>query len=329
MSEAGGGRFCAWRGWGHALGRLSVPNSELERRFGLEAGWVERRTGFAARRYAAADQATSDLAVEAGRMALARGGVSAEELGLVLLATSTPDHLLPGAAPAVAARLGSVAPAMDLMAACSGFVYGLMVADAWVKGTGQAVLLIGANVLSRRVNPLDLQTACLFGDAAGAVVLAPSGTAGILATAGRSAGEHAAELMIAAGGSRQPWGPEVSEGDRYMRMPSGGRVFKLAVESMEADCVQVLASAGLTVAEIDWMVPHQASFRIVRELGERLGVAESRRAWWLGELGNSSAATVPVAMSLGREAGLLESGQRLLLSAAGAGFCSAAAVVQV
>jgi 3-oxoacyl-[acyl-carrier-protein] synthase-3 len=218
---------------------------------------------------------------------------------------------------------------MDLMAACTGFVYGLMVADAWVRGTGQTVLLIGANVLSRRVNPSDLQTACLFGDAAGAVVLAPAAEAGIVATVGQSAGEHAGELILPAGGSRRPWGPELAEAERYMSMRSGSRVFKLAVESMLEDCQQVLAKAGLSPTDIDWLVPHQASFRIVRELGERLGVAESRRAWWLGELGNSSAATIAVALSLGRERGLIVPGQRLLLTAAGAGFCSAAALLQV
>lgn len=329
MVEEGGGRGSAWRGWGHSLGRVALQNAELERRFCLEQGWVERRTGFSARRYAAADQATSDLAVEAGRMALERSGVAAGELGLVLLATSTPDHLLPGSAPTVAARLGCRAPAMDLMAACTGFVYGLMVADAWVRGTGQTVLLIGANVLSRRVNPSDLQTACLFGDAAGAVVLAPAAEAGIVATVGQSAGEHAGELILPAGGSRRPWGPELAEAERYMSMRSGSRVFKLAVESMLEDCQQVLAKAGLSSTDIDWLVPHQASFRIVRELGERLGVAESRRAWWLGELGNSSAATIAVALSLGRERGLIVPGQRLLLAAAGAGFCSAAALLQV
>ncbi len=318
-----------WLGWGHAVGHDTLSNEELEQRFGLTPGWIEQRTGFRSRRYASLQQATSDLAIEAARQALAGSGVSIGDISLVLLATSTPDHLLPGTAPMLAARLGSSAPAFDLMAACSGFVYGLLTADHWVRSSGRPVLLIGANVLSRRVNPDDLQTSILFGDAAGAIVLGPTSGSGIMAVTGHSDGEHMGQLMIPAGGSRLPWHPEILAADRYMQMPSGQAVFKLAVEAMLADCEVALREARIGPDDIDWLVAHQASRRIVAELGKRLAISPERVAWWLAELGNSSAATIPVALSLGRQEGLIRPGQTLLLAAAGAGFCSAASVIRV
>jgi 3-oxoacyl-[acyl-carrier-protein] synthase-3 len=203
-----------------------------------------------------------------------------------------------------------------------------VVADHLVRSSGQAILLIGANVLSRRVNPDDLTTAILFGDAAGAVVLGPTPTHGILASVGQSAGEHAMQLMIPAGGSRQPWHPDLTSADRFMQMPSGQNVFKLAVHSMLADSQEVMSRSGVETNDIDWLIPHQASQRIVSELGKRLMIPDQRVAWWLADYGNSSAATLPVALSLGRERGLIRSGQTILLAAAGAGFCSAASVLR-
>ncbi len=317
-----------WLGWGHAFGELTLSNDEMEQRFKLPTGWIEQRTGFRARRYASDQQAVSDLAIEAAELALERSGVSIRDIGFILLATSTPDHLLPGTAPMIAARLGSSVPAFDLMAACSGFAYGWMTADHLVKGSGQPVLLIGANVLSRRVNPQDLPTAILFGDAAGAVVLGPTSAAGIVAAVGHSAGEHATQLMIPAGGSRQPWRPDTVAADRFMQMPSGQIVFKLAIQAMLADCDAVLKKAEVAVSEIDWLIAHQASYRIVAELGKRLDIPSERVAWWLADYGNSSAATIPVAMSLGREQGWIRPGHTILLAAAGAGFCSAASVLR-
>ncbi|MBL8890581.1 MAG: beta-ketoacyl-ACP synthase 3 [Planctomycetaceae bacterium] len=362
-----------WLGWGHAFGDRVVTNDELEHRFGLAPGWIEQRTGFRARRYATREIATSDLATAAAAQAIERSGLSIHDIGFVLLATSTPDHLLPGTAPTVAARLGSKAPAFDLMAACTGFVYGLMTADHLVRSSRRPVLLIGANILSRRVNPADSATATLFGDAAGAVVLGPSAldanapspggltspdlalrngadtretscqsdrirrqpessspldSHGLLATTGQSAGEHASQLFIPTGGSRNPWHPAQQEAERFMQMPSGQTVFKLAVNSMLADCRTVLTETKIEPHEVDWLIAHQASQRIVTELGRRLTIPENRVAWWLSEYGNSSSATIPVALSIGREQGLIQVGQTLLLAAAGAGFCSAASILR-
>lgn len=316
-------------GWGHALGQLSHSNDDLEQRFSLPTGWIEQRTGFRSRRYAAPEQACSDLAIEAAEQAISRSGVPIKDIAFILLATSTPDHLLPGTAPVIATRLGSSAPAFDLMAACSGFAYGWMTADHLVRSSGRPILLIGANVLSRRVNPNDLPTVILFGDAAGAVVLGPTAGPGILAATGHSAGEHAPQLMIPAGGSRQPWQPGGLEADRFMHMPSGQTVFKLAIQSMVADCEAVLKTAQIIPESVDWLIAHQASSRIVAELGKRLFIPSERVAWWLADYGNSSAATIPVAFSLGRDQGLIRPGQTILMAAAGAGFCSAASVFRV
>jgi len=403
-------------GIGHCLPDRQVPNAVLEAELGLEPGWIVRRTGFVDRRYCDAGQATSDLAIPAGRQALLDSGVAAGDLGLVLLATSTPDHPLPGTAPLVAARLGSQAPAIDLMAACTGFLHGLALADQVVRGTGRPVLLIGANVLSRRVDPGDPRTRVLFADGAGAMVLGPavdstgrrdelggpklmgklaacptsgepansadvantklmgklaacptagepassadvanttvmgklaacptsgepahSGVSageaarharGVLATWGRSDGEQWQRLHIPAGGSRQPWRSDLAPAACCMQMPSGQAVFRLAVDAMAEAGQAVLDAAGVDRGAVDWLVAHQASLRIVQELGERLRIPQEKRAWWLGPYGNSSAATIPIALSLGRESGRIQAGQLLLLTAAGAGFSSAAALLR-
>ena len=326
-------RRSCWIGWGHSYGQQMVHNAELEQRWGKTSGWIEQRTGFTARRYAASHQATSDLAVEAGQGALDNSGLIPEEVGLVLLATSTPDHLLPGTAPLVASKLGITAPAMDLMGACTGFLYALIMADHFIRSSGKAVLLIGANVLSRRVNPMDIGTAALFGDAAGAIVLAPGSDAGVVegieGTTGKSAGEYWRELYIPAGGSRMPWQADLELNAGFMQMESGQTVFKLAAEAMVDACRTLMSDTGRCVVDIDWLLAHQASQRIVREVGKRLEVPLEKQAWWLGEYGNSSAATIPLALSLGREHGWIRPGQRVLLTAAGAGFCSAAAMLSL
>ena len=319
----------SWVGWGHEVGALTIDNGTLERSWGVEPGWIERRTGIVKRRYADPHQATSDLAESVGRQALTVSGIDPRALGMVFLATSTPDHPLPGTAPAVAERLGTTAPAVDLAAACSGFIYGLMLADHFVRATGRPVLLIGANVLSRRVNRMDPQTGGLFGDAAGAVVLAPSGpqAAGVEHVVAQSDGRYAKQLFIEAGGSRVPWQSASSPDDCLMQMPDGRLVFRLAVEAMVDQARCVLAATNTDPTEVDWLLPHQASRRIVNEVGTQLGVPAESRAWWLSEFGNSSAATLPVALSLGRADGRIRERQRLLLTAAGAGFCSGAAML--
>lgn len=321
-------------GFAHQVPANIIDNDCLEQRLHLTPGWMERRTGFRARRYCETTQSTGDLAIQSAQKSLQLANVSPEQIGMVIVATSTPDHPLPGTAPMLAGRLGISAPAFDLMAACTGFLYGLAIADNWVERTGQPVLVVGANKLSYRVNPDDAQTVGLFGDGAGSVVLTadPQGLPGMrmVAQSSGNQGQYWQQLYIPAGGSRQPLDRDVIQTElRYMKMESGRQVFKLAVESMQQHCQSLLDQQQLTIEDLRWLIPHQASRRIVSELGRRLGLPEERCAWWLGDLGNSSAATIPIALSLGWNDQQFQAEDIVLLAAAGAGMCSAATLLQV
>lgn len=321
-------------GFGHCVPNHCHRNPAVESALDLEPGWIERRTGFRQRRYCEEGQATGDLALEAARKALDQAGLPARQIGLVLLATSTPDHPLPGTAPQVAASLGIAAPAMDLMAACTGFLHGLELADAWVRSSGRPALLIAANKLSHRVNPEDPQTIGLFADAGAAVVLSgqptPQNCWCIDDHCGGNQGQSWDQLYIPAGGSRWPLSAEsIDSPQRFMKMESGRVVFKLAVESMQDHCQQLLQRSQLTAPDVRWLIPHQASHRIVAELGRRLKLQDNQIAWWLSEFGNSSAATIPLAMSLGIQQKKFSPNDRVLLAAAGAGMCSAASLMTV
>lgn len=321
-------------GVGHCVPNQCHDNPTVETALGLEPGWIERRTGFRQRRYCETGQSTGDLALIAARQALEQSGLAASQIGLVLLATSTPDYPLPGTAPKVAAALGIAAPAMDLMAACTGFLHGLELADAWVKSSGRPALLIAANKLSHRVNPLDSQTIGLFADAGAAVVLAGSPSHhscwSIDDHCGANQGQAWEQLYIPAGGSLAPLDSQsIDSPERFMKMESGRAVFKLAVESMQDQCQQLLQRSQLTAPNIRWLIPHQASLRIVTELAKRLELQEHQIAWWLKDYGNSSAATIPLAISLGMQQGKFQPQDRVLLAAAGAGMCSAASLLTV
>lgn len=314
-------------GFGHYLPEQRVENPEIEADFGLTPGWIEQRTGIRSRHYAAPDQAVSDLAVPAGRMALDACGLRP---GLLLLATSTPDHLLPPTAPLVAHRLGLDCGAVDLAGACAGFLHALVLGAGHVRLTGQPVLVIAANILSRRIAPGDITTRALFADAAGAVVLAPSTDArqGPMASVLRSDGAGHAMIRIDRGGSRLPF-EAVGAGGLAMQMPDGRAVFARAVSGMVDSAREALAEAGLTAGDIRTWVAHQANRRIVDKVGQSLGL---EGADWLGTLdrhGNSSAATMPLALSCHTAEGRVLRPGPLLLSAFGAGLIWGAVVWQV
>lgn len=199
-------------GFGHAVPARRVDNAEIETRLGLETGWIERRTGIRARHWAEDGETLSGLAAEAGRIALDDAAIAQSEIALTLLATSTPDHLMPPSAPLLAHRLGlERSGAIDLAGACSGFLYALTLADGFVRAHGRAVLVVAANILSRRINPAERASAVLFADAAGAVVLAPStnGRSGLLAADLASDGSGYGLINIPAGGSNRPFSPEL------------------------------------------------------------------------------------------------------------------------
>jgi len=305
-----------WAGSGHYVPERQVANAEIEVDLGLPAGWIEGRTGIRPRHYAAPGQALSDLAVPAGQMALA----GARDVGLLLLATSTPDHLLPPTAPLVAHRLGLSCGAVDLAGACAGFLHALALGVAHCKMTGQAVLVIGANILSRRIEPTEAASRVLFADAAGAVLLRPckDPSRGLLAADLGSDGSSYDMISIPRGGTRLPYDAP-GEGGLTMRMPDGPAVFTAAVDGMVRSGRAALSRAGLGAGDVATWLPHQANQRIIRRVGNSLGL---ERAEWLGTLarhGNSSAATIPLALSVRiAEGGALADGP-VLMSAFGAG----------
>ena len=314
---------------GHYAPARCVENAEIETRLGLAPGWIERRTGIRARRYAAPDEALSDMAVAAGEMALADCGLARSDIALTLLATSTPDHLLPPSAPLVAERLGLThSGAVDLAGACAGFVYALILADGFVRSQGATILIIAANVLSRRIDPDDRASSSIFADAAGAVVLAPSADAatGVLGADLFSDGSRYDLIRIPAGGSRRPFAPDLRPQDVLMEITDGQAVFTEAVASMTASGKRALAAAGLTVADISRFVPHQANARIIAAVRRNIGIAEEATISTIADYGNSSAATIPFSLSLAAGSVPLRRGERVLFTAVGAGLTGGSAV---
>lgn len=320
----------------HALGHYApdrrVTNAEIEARLGVEAGWTEQRTGIRERRFAAPGEALSDLAVKAGDMALLKGSINPAEIGLLALATSTPDHLLPPTAPLVAHRLGlSRAGAIDMAGACGGFLYALTFADSFVRQQRSPALVIAANILSRRLNLDDPVSAVLFGDGAGAALLVPSEreTSGVRGVHLTSDGAAYDLIQIPAGGSRTPFADGLSPDATLMHIRDGRAVFSRAVKIMTASAEAALSRAGLAVDEIDYFIPHQANARIIGAAQRQLGIPDAKLLSSIALYANSSAATIPLTLSLAAEQRPFKTGERLLMSAAGAGLTGGAIIVEI
>lgn len=306
-------------GLGSYLPDRVVTNDELSRRLDTSDEWITTRTGIRERRYAAPHQATSDLALEAVRRALDDAGRTPEDVDVLLVATTTPDHPVPATAPIVAARLGLNCPAFDLNAACSGFVYGLHVGATLASG-GSRVVLVGAETLTRYVDHDDRSIAVLFGDGAGAVVLEADAAATIGPFDLGSDGSEVEILWMRAGGAREPFDPVLhAEASSRMSM-RGGDVYRHAVARMVSSSQAVLDAAGMEVTDIDLMVGHQANQRILEAVGQRLGVAEGVSHMTVDRHGNTSAASIPLALDDARRGGRLTSGSRVLLTAFGGGL---------
>jgi 3-oxoacyl-[acyl-carrier-protein] synthase-3 len=301
---------------GTALPPTVVPNAEVAQRLGVTERWITARTGIEERRRAAPDASLTALAAEAGAAALAAAGVPAHELDLVLVATMTPDEVIPNAAPQVAAALGAPAAAtFDVGAACSGFVLALEAARAWIEsGRAEHALVIGAEIMSRVIDRDDRSTAALFGDGAGAVLL----------TARLGASDPHG---IVAGADGDPDRLVVTEHGGSMRM-QGPDTFRLAVDRLSAATVEAVARAGLALGDVDLFVFHQANGRILSAVGERLQLPEERVVNAISELGNTSAATIPLALAAARDDGRLRPGSRVLLGAFGAGMTWAATLLR-
>jgi 3-oxoacyl-[acyl-carrier-protein] synthase-3 len=312
-------------GVGHALPPRVVTNHDLVARLDTSDEWIRTRSGIGARHHVDPGTATSDLAAEAGARALKHdlrtGGTG--EVDLLVLATTTPDRTCPGTAPLVATRLGlGTIPAFDVNAVCSGFLYGLSTATAMIRGgAAESVLLVAADTFSTIVDPTDRRTAFLFGDGAGAVVLREGAESSVHAiTLGADGGQE--DLIITPGGGSQA----PRSDDRWFAM-QGQAVYRQAVERMAGSAREVLEQLGWPVDQVDRFVGHQANSRILDAVARRLGLPADRVVMNLDRVGNTAAASIPVALSDAHDRGLLVAGQRVLLAAFGGGATWGAAAL--
>ncbi len=314
-------RYSRITGTGSALPARRLTNADLAAELaqqGIETSdeWIVERTGIRARHFVGPDQNASDLAVEAARHAMESAGLKPEDIGLILVATSTPDMVFPSTACIVQRKLGIVGcPAFDVQAVCSGFVYGLTVADSLIRtGTAKHALVIGAETFSRILDFKDRTTCVLFGDGAGAVVLSASEEPGILATDLHADGRHVDILCVPGTVS----GGEIL-GDPLLKM-DGQAVFKLAVGVLESAARAALAKAELQDSDIDWLIPHQANIRIMQSTAKKLKLPLEKVIVTVDQHGNTSAASIPLALDHAVRSGKIQRGERLMLEGVGGGF---------
>jgi 3-oxoacyl-[acyl-carrier-protein] synthase-3 len=317
-------------GVGSVLPERVIPNSYFEATLDTTDEWIQERTGIRERRFAGDDQVTSDLAVEATRSALEAAGISADQVDLIVCATLSPDTPIPSTAVWVQRKLGLACPAFDVNAACAGFSYAMSTGTAFVEsGAAETVVVIGAEVLSRVLDMTDRGTSILFGDGAGAVVLRPSESAGVIGSVLGADGRSAEILIIPAGGTRQPAShATVDARDHSIRMPNGRDVFKRAVVEMSNACRQLLDKSGYTPDDVDVLIPHQANARIMIAVAERLGIGLDRAIVDVGTVGNTSAASIPIALDRAWRSGRVHEGALVLLTSFGAGLAWGANLVR-
>ncbi|MFZ6774752.1 beta-ketoacyl-ACP synthase III [Undibacterium sp. SXout7W] len=320
-------------GTGSYLPPKKVTNQELAEQLaskGIETSdeWIFSRSGISARHYAEPDVSSSDLAVEAAKRAIEASGLQANDIDLIILATSTPDFFggFPSTACVVQHKLGITngAAAMDVQAVCSGFMYAMSVADSMIKsGAHKNVLVIGAEVFSRILNFEDRTTCVLFGDGAGAIVMSRSEEPGVLATKLHADGSYAHILCVP--GNVQGG---VVAGSAFLYM-DGQAVFKLAVSLLEKVANEALEMAGLQASEIDWLIPHQANIRIMQSTAKKMRMPMDKVVVTVDQHGNTSAASIPLALDLAVRDGRVKPGQKVLLEGVGGGFTWGAAIVQI
>jgi 3-oxoacyl-[acyl-carrier-protein] synthase-3 len=303
-------------GTGSYLPPRIVTNAEFAARLDTSDAWIRERTGIAQRHIAAETQTSSDLALEASRAALTAAGMQAADLDLIIVATSTPDFVFPSTACLLQAKLGVAnCAAFDLQAVCSGFVYALATADNFIRaGTHKSALVVGAEVFSRILDWNDRGTCVLFGDGAGAVVLAAGSKPGLHASVLRADGSHAGILSVPGNvcGGRIVGSP-------YVQM-QGGQVFKFAVKVLDEVARETVAAAGMRLEDIDWLIPHQANVRILEATAKKLGLPRERLVVTVDHHGNTSAASVPLALDEYVRAGKIRPGHRVLMQGVGGGF---------
>lgn len=317
-------------GWGYYVPSRTLSNQDLEQMVETSDEWIRSRTGILARHIAAETEATSDLASAAARKALAVAQLAPTEIDLIIVATVTPDMAFPATACLVQANIGATnAAAFDLSAACSGFIYGLSLAKNLIAtGAIRYCLVIGAETLSSITDYTDRNTCILFGDGAGAFILGPAEKQLLEAVEVGADGTGAGVLTLPAGGSRKPTSAEtVAARQHYIHM-DGQEVFKFAISKVPEAALALLANQGLTIADIDWFVPHQANIRIINSVIKRLGLPPERTVINLQRYGNVSNASIPIALAESAEAGLFQPGQQILLAGFGGGLTWGTALVQ-
>lgn len=313
-------------GTGGVLPGAPVTNDDLVAR-GIETSdeWIAERTGIRSRHLAGPEDGTASLGAAAARKALEAAGLQASDIDLVIVATSTPDKVFPSTACLVQAALGvpTSAMAFDVQAVCSGFVYALTVADKFIRsGSHKRALVIGAEVFSRLLDWNDRRTCVLFGDGAGAVVLEASDQPGILASALHADGSHA-HILEVPGNVRNG----AIEGAAFVHM-DGQAVFKLAVRVLGEVALETLGQAGLTPESLDWLIPHQANIRILQATAKRLGLPAEKVVVTVDRHGNTSAASVPLALDVALRDGRIKPGQNVMLEGVGGGFTWGAVLVR-
>ncbi|MFZ2359671.1 MAG: beta-ketoacyl-ACP synthase III [Anaerolineae bacterium] len=323
-------RYARITGWGRYMPARRLTNYDLEQMVDTNDEWITHNTGIRERRIAEPTETTVDMALEASRIALERAQVRPEDLGLIILATSTPDYFVPAGASLLQDRLGARGvPAFDLSAGCTGWLYGMVTATQFIKtGMYERVLVVGAEKVSAGIDYTDRNTAIMFGDGAGATVLEASNSpTGLLSYELGSDGALWDALYCPGGGAANPFSQKVLDNrENFLRM-DGKRVFKFAVKSMTRSIQNVVESSGLPFSEIDYLIPHQSNTRIIEMATHRLKFDPSKVMVNLDRYGNTSAAALPIALAEAADQGKIKDGDHVVLSGFGAGMTWGSAVM--
>ena len=303
-------KFARITGTGSYLPSRVITNKDLEQTLDTSDEWITSRTGIKERRIVT-DESTCDLAFEASKKALEMAGISASEIDLIILATTTPDKIFPATATMLQDRLGASCPAFDLQAVCAGFVFALTTAQQYIEnGHFKSILVVGSETMSKIVDWNDRSTAILFADGAGAVVMSPDNTTGIKHSKLYSDGSHLSSLHVNNNGINETGTIEMS----------GNEVFKIAVNRLSDLAEETLKDCNMTAENIDWMVPHQANIRIIKAVAKRINLPMTKVIQTLDRHGNTSAASIPLALDVGVRDGRIKKGDTLLFEGIGGGF---------
>ena len=311
-------KFARITGTGSYLPSRVITNKDLEQTLDTSDEWITSRTGIKERRIVT-DESTCDLAFEASKKALEMAGISASEIDLIILATTTPDKIFPATATMLQDRLGASCPAFDLQAVCAGFVFALTTAQQYIEnGHFKSILVVGSETMSKIVDWNDRSTAILFADGAGAVVMSPDNTTGIKHSKLYSDGSHLSSLHVNNNGINKTGTIEMS----------GNEVFKIAVNRLSDLAEETLEDCNMTAENIDWMVPHQANIRIIKAVAKRINLPMTKVIQTLDRHGNTSAASIPLALDVGVRDGRIKKGDTLLFEGIGGGFSWGSVLVE-